>query len=340
MMNNKILWDVFIFIFFTIISIMKNFSYIDIARLAHVSISTVSRFYNGGYVSKQTKSRIQDIVTKYNYYPNHGARLIRGSDNSVFIIMPEQSPNYYQSVVLGISQQAKVFNVKTLTIYAGHDLEKYIETVRYVLSWKPWAVIFFLPNNNQNAILDYIANNVNECTTLVYPTTDKRVNNIAIDYTKAFYDLTTKFSSYIDKNEKIAFVVDSKLSEAEQKQRSDGFERFCRENGINQLKIEVDNRSEKATVDFINFVYKNNIVNLINSTHESFITLVASKDKNLRLTDIGYTSIYDWKSNYKCKIFIDYHSLGCQMFKILTDSSYSNSKISRKFESISIIEKP
>ncbi|WP_430003860.1 helix-turn-helix domain-containing protein, partial [Mycoplasmopsis bovis] len=35
-----------------------------------VSISTVSRFYNGGYVSKQTKSRIQDIVTKYNYYPN------------------------------------------------------------------------------------------------------------------------------------------------------------------------------------------------------------------------------------------------------------------------------
>ncbi|MBD4757983.1 LacI family transcriptional regulator, partial [Xanthomonas citri pv. citri] len=85
----------------------------------------------------------------------------------------------------------------------------------------------------------------------------------------------TKFSSYIDKNEKIAFVVDSKLSDAEQKQRSDGFERFCRENGINQLKIEVDNRSEKATVDFINFVYKNNIVNLINSTHESFITLVA-----------------------------------------------------------------
>ncbi len=70
MMNNKILWDVFIFIFFTIISIMKNFSYKDIARLAHVSISTVSRFYNGGYVSKQTKSRIQDIVTKYNYYPN------------------------------------------------------------------------------------------------------------------------------------------------------------------------------------------------------------------------------------------------------------------------------
>ncbi|WP_429995213.1 LacI family DNA-binding transcriptional regulator, partial [Mycoplasmopsis bovis] len=37
---------------------MKNFSYKDIARLAHVSISTVSRFYNGGYVSKQTKSRI------------------------------------------------------------------------------------------------------------------------------------------------------------------------------------------------------------------------------------------------------------------------------------------
>lgn len=45
--------------------------------------------------------------------------------------------------------------------------------------------------------------------------------------------------------------------------------------------------------------------------YELFIILVVFKDKNLRLIDIGYMFIYDWKNNYKCKIFIDYYFLGC-----------------------------
>lgn len=58
-------------------------------------------------------------------------------------------------------------------------------------------------------------------------------------------------------------------------------------------------------------MYKNNIVNLINLMYELFIILVVFKDKNIRLIDIGYMFIYDWKNNYKCKIFIDYYFLGC-----------------------------
>ncbi|WP_029513673.1 LacI family DNA-binding transcriptional regulator [Mycoplasmopsis primatum] len=319
---------------------MKNFSYKDIARLANVSISTVSRFYNGGYVSKSTKVKIQEIISKHNYYPNHGARLIRGNDNSVFIILPETAPNYYSSVILGINHQAKVINARALVIYASSNVEKYIETIKYVLSWKPWSVIFFLPNHNQEPILNYIVENVNKCASLVYPTNDKRVNHITIDYTKAFYNLTEKFAAFAEKNEKIAFVVDTKLSEVERQERYLGYEKYCREYGMAPLRIDVDNRSESATVNFINFIYQNNIVNLISSTHETFITLVSSKDKNLRLTDIGYSSIYDWKNNYRCKIFIDYHLLGCQMVRILSDSINNNmARINRKFEAVSIIKK-
>ncbi|MBZ4203430.1 LacI family DNA-binding transcriptional regulator [Mycoplasma tauri] len=319
---------------------MKNFSYKDIAKIANVSISTVSRFYNGGYVSKATKAKIREIVSKHNYYPNHGARLIRGNDNSIFVIMPENSPNYYSSVILGINNQAKLLNMRTLTIYANPDPEKYIETIRYVLSWKPLAIIFLLPHENKEKITNYIRQNVTGCGSLVYPSKDAKVNHLTIDYSKAFYELTSRFIRYIDENEKIAFVNDYKLSQAEQQERWSGFEKFCRENNINPCRIDVDNRNEREIAKFINYIYQNNIVNLVCSTHETFVTLVASKDKNLRLTDIGYTSIYDWKNNYKCKIFIDYHMLGANMVKQVSDSISNGMTIyNRRFDYIQIIER-
>lgn len=56
---------------------------------------------------------------------------------------------------------------------------------------------------------------MNECIILVYLIIDKWVNNIVIDYIKVFYDLIIKFLLYIDKNEKIVFVVDFKFFDVE-----------------------------------------------------------------------------------------------------------------------------
>ena len=48
---------------------MKNIS--DIAKLAGVSKSTVSRFLNNGSVSPATKEKITKIIEENNYQPNN-----------------------------------------------------------------------------------------------------------------------------------------------------------------------------------------------------------------------------------------------------------------------------
>jgi LacI family transcriptional regulator len=50
----------------------------EIARLAGVSRSTVSRVVNGDRrVSDAARARVQDVIRDYNYHPNAAARRVR-----------------------------------------------------------------------------------------------------------------------------------------------------------------------------------------------------------------------------------------------------------------------
>ncbi len=42
----------------------------DIAKMAGVSKTTVSRYFNGGYVKEETREKLREIIEKYNYEPN------------------------------------------------------------------------------------------------------------------------------------------------------------------------------------------------------------------------------------------------------------------------------
>lgn len=54
---------------------MKNIS--DIAKLAGVSKSTVSRFLNNGSVSHNTKEKLTKVIEDTNYQPNQFAQSLR-----------------------------------------------------------------------------------------------------------------------------------------------------------------------------------------------------------------------------------------------------------------------
>jgi LacI family transcriptional regulator, sucrose operon repressor len=49
----------------------------DIAKLAGVAKSTVSRYLNGGQVSKKTKERIRKVIEETKYEPNTFAQSLK-----------------------------------------------------------------------------------------------------------------------------------------------------------------------------------------------------------------------------------------------------------------------
>ncbi|UUD35787.1 LacI family transcriptional regulator [Mycoplasmopsis citelli] len=316
----------------------KQISYKDISKKAGVSISTISRYYNDGYVSDKTKKKIEEVVKTHKYYPNHGARLIRGRDHSIFIIMPEWTQNIYFSIVNGIVAACKKNNRKVTITFTGKSTEEYIETVRYILSWRPTAMVIFNPDRDDN-LFDFLKT-IGDVSIVIYDHQVSGLSWIKVDETNAFYELTLSLIDSLRPSEKaqaqMLFLEDSKLYPIQKKDRFAGFERACKERGINYEKTEVSFGNSNTIKTFVNLTRNKEISNVVCSTHESYISLTVQGIPDLRLTDIGYQSIYDRIKNYKAKIFIDFPSIGIEIEKMLILHSVDR-KVQSKFIKARII---
>ncbi|MCT4685887.1 LacI family DNA-binding transcriptional regulator [Vallitalea sp.] len=65
-------------------------SIIDVAKLAGVSKSTVSRVLNSGSVKPETRDKVYEAIKQLNYYPNAMARGLKGKSNHIIgVIIPK-----------------------------------------------------------------------------------------------------------------------------------------------------------------------------------------------------------------------------------------------------------
>ncbi|QBF34356.1 LacI family transcriptional regulator [Mycoplasmopsis phocirhinis] len=303
---------------------MRSFSYKDISKLAKVSISTVSRYYNGGYVSKKTKAKIEKVVKEHGYYPNNGARLIKGRSSSIFIIVPEWYDNAYTHIMNGIEQAAKNNGKKVFITHSASNQQEYIETIKYCLAWKPSAIVFFLPKIENEQIIHFLKYHHFDTTTVIYGEQVEGLNWVDIDTENAFFSVTKIFADYIEPSQKLIYADDAKLSVRQCQLRFSGFKKACEKLNIEYERYLVNNKKIVEVQKFQKYLIDNNHVNVVCSTHETFVNLVSSNDKQLRLTDIGFQSIYDTQKKYKTKIFIDYRKIGEQIEKII--QSIENNK--------------
>lgn len=77
----------------------------EIARLAGVSKTTVSRYLNNGYVSSEKKAVIKKVIEENDYTPLASARNLRsGQNNLVGVIIPKLSSESVARMVDGISE--------------------------------------------------------------------------------------------------------------------------------------------------------------------------------------------------------------------------------------------
>lgn len=86
---------------------MANTIY-DIARIAGVSIATVSRAFNlPDTVSESTRSKILQIAEQVGYHPQANARtLARRKRNSIAVLVPILSNYFFMEVLAGIQEMA------------------------------------------------------------------------------------------------------------------------------------------------------------------------------------------------------------------------------------------
>src|SRR5437763_10756523 len=80
----------------------------DVAKLAQVSIASVSRALNGSdTVSEGTRARIADAVRELSYVPHAGARsLSLARTNAIGVMLPDLYGEFFSEIVRGMDREA------------------------------------------------------------------------------------------------------------------------------------------------------------------------------------------------------------------------------------------
>ena len=110
---------------------MKKLKIVDIAKMAGVGTTTVSRYFNGGNLKKETRERIKEIVDKYNYTPNTFAKALKSTDSKIIgVIVPCLHSYISGNTLKYLDKELKENNYETLIMNANFDENKQLEYIK------------------------------------------------------------------------------------------------------------------------------------------------------------------------------------------------------------------
>lgn len=97
----------------------------DVAKMADVGASTVSRFLRGASVSKKASARIADAVARLGYHPDETARALRiGRTSTIGVIIPQVANMFYSRAVQLIEEEAGKRGCAVILLTHQEDLEQ------------------------------------------------------------------------------------------------------------------------------------------------------------------------------------------------------------------------
>lgn len=116
---------------------------IDIARLAGVSKSTVSRYLNDGYVSSEARDKIKKVLDETGFKPQRQAKGMRTKKtNLIGVIIPKISSETPSRVVEGITEILSDGGYDILIANTNLSIEKEIEYLNIFKANQVDGIIF------------------------------------------------------------------------------------------------------------------------------------------------------------------------------------------------------
>lgn len=97
----------------------------DIAKMAGVAKSTVSRYLNGGSISKKTKAKLDAIVAETGYTPNTFAQSLKAKrTNIVGTIIPRLDSYSSNAILEGIDQELLKRQMQLVIMNSSQSVER------------------------------------------------------------------------------------------------------------------------------------------------------------------------------------------------------------------------
>ncbi len=218
----------------------------DVARLAEVSISTVSRVINDSKpVSPEVRRKVLKVIEETGYKPNDVARsLVTRRSYLIGVIVNNLAQSYVADIVRGIEEIGKMYGYDILlcSSYSSKETqEKYLQ----LLDRKQAEGLFLVGNKFDNEIIE-LARGLNK--PCVYFTRDVRenMNHISIDCNSSIYEMTKYLIQ--EGHKKIIYVSDFEDRTSVENDKISGYLKAVEDNELTFSKIHVvgSNKHNKA----------------------------------------------------------------------------------------------
>ncbi len=221
----------------------------DVAKLAEVSISTVSRVINDSKpVSPEARRRVLAAIEELDYQPNEVARsLVTKKSNIVGIIVDDIGSSYVAQIIRGVEEVGRMYNYDILLLSSYSDKEAEIRFVQLLMQ-KQVAGILIVSEILNPEVLAHL--NMSK-TPFVYlnkyynvlesPTV--KINNL---------DASEKVMRHLIEtgHRKIAYITQEKDMELTiEKQKIQGYSTHMNELGEKKIIFEVDGHGINAGYD-------------------------------------------------------------------------------------------
>lgn len=107
----------------------------DVARMAGVAPSTISKYINGGKVRKENEAAIEKAIAALDYRANPFARSLKtGHNRSIGVLIPDMIASFYGNVVMNLSREVreKDYHCLISSFGANHGMER--DNLKFLLS--------------------------------------------------------------------------------------------------------------------------------------------------------------------------------------------------------------
>ncbi len=107
---------------------------IDVAKMARVSKTSVSRYLNSQeqwHMTEETKRRIQEAIDKLDYKPSNIARSLKGkSTNVIGVVINDMTNPFFVQMIRGIEMELKDYDYNILICDSYMSVQKEIESLQ------------------------------------------------------------------------------------------------------------------------------------------------------------------------------------------------------------------
>lgn len=206
----------------------------DVAKLAHVNISTVSRaLNNSSYVHPETKERIMKAVRELSYQPNILARGLRqGKLYTIAAIMPMLSFSVFDEIVSGIELAARENGYATIIVNTGGNEKVEKESLEKLRNGFVDGIVIAGTGANHRLIRDI---NSEIPIVQVIRKLDERISSVIVDYEDIGYKATRHL---IDNGCRNIGLINGAMSISPYAQRYEGYMRAIKRAKLKEITAE------------------------------------------------------------------------------------------------------